>query len=408
MPATSADNNSTFFHKPADDANSLGTKFNNDFSYVLNIPFDRKKQRVLATNINMQRLSTRFTLLTLNQLLTLASQNHMLDNVQWLLGRPLNLAILNAPIGVYNALSVGIFATRFLINMTDILQDTFTLEKGEDKLSFDASFKKKSDRFFEGLKKHHYQLANDVVWGIVNALCNYSSYFRIPSPVTNYLMLGFTVFDLSLLNLELFLENQHYKSEKELLMNANRLEIFDQAYNEKKATLIDPQQLKDLDEYYEVRNKQLNNPLRLEDLDLKHEKDRSELLFYIAGASLMLASFTVGFLFLPPAYLAGCFMMCNISFAMYLSGDKFGEWKMTHLKLTQDLAKKVDRTSSEKKVQEAWDDLGFTLAKNAIAPFIIIGAFTVSSPAAVLLTAAYMAYECGYLTRLPELVMPRP
>ena len=348
--------------QPREPETYLWDKLYNDIDYLADIPFDLSKQRYVLGSLNMQRLSTRFTMLTLKQLLLLVSQNHMLDSLQWLLGRPVNIAILESPLGVYNALSVALFGLRFIVNMTDILQHTLTQTEGELNLPWDKRIELMRDRFYAGLIKHHYQLANDLVWGIVNALCNYSDYFHIPAGVPNYLMVGFTVFDLTMLMLELYLVNKKYNQERSLISDQNEIDR----------------------------------------LDLEYEKNSAELQFYIVGACLLLIMFAVGFLLLPEAYLPVCLMVCNVCFAMYLSGDKYG---LLQQAVKQDEMNGITIVSEE--VKMARYNLGFTMAKNTIAPFVIMAAYTINLPAAIALTVAYMAYEHGYLMRLPELVMPR-
>ena len=87
-----------------------------------------------------------------------------------------------------------------------------------------------------------------------------------------------------------------------------------------------------------------------------------------------------------------------------MSGAQYGEYKEKCLVVEQQKTNTGDVTTEARKdVQTAWDNLGFAMAKNTIAPLVILGAFTINFPAAILLTLTYMAYESGYLTRLPEL-----
>lgn len=286
------------------------------------------QSRKLLSNANVQRLSTRFTMISLKQL----HQYHVFDSLQWMLGRQMNFALLDSSLSTYNALSVGVLSMRLMINVIDIVQ--YTVFEDENKPELNAS-----DRFYAKVNEHHYQLANDAVWSVVNALCNYSAYFRLSPVVPNYLMVGFTVFDVALLCYELYLENQAYKAG---------------CFSE-----------------------------------CEHIKNQSSLLFCIAAASLMLGAFTAGFLLFPPTLLPFCFLACNIAMAMFLSSNEFGLWKEAHFKKFG--------------VDEAWNNLSFAMAKNLIAPFVILGAFTVNAPAAILLTLGYMAYEQGYLAMLPAL-----
>ena len=45
-----------------------------------------------------------------------------------------------------------------------------------------------------------------------------------------------------------------------------------------------------------------------------------------------------------------------------------------------------------------------TMVKNTVMPFIILGAFTLSVPAAAVLTLAYTAHERGLTAYLPKVM----
>lgn len=318
--------------------------------------------RLIVTLVNAHRLSTRFTNLTIKSALILARENHLLDKLERVLGNPVNIDILDAPLGIYNTLSVNLFILRNFINIADILQHTFFPDTKEDENLT------KMARFSKGLYKHHTHLANDIVWGTVNAVCVCAASLGLSVAITNYLMVGFTGFDVALLTVDLYLKTEEYKHD-----------LLTKPFSE------------------------------WEKLDSDYEKFRSAQLFYIAAASIMLASFGIGFLFLPPSYISACFLVCNVAIAMYFSGDSFGKWSDAHRILNQTKVNKGDVAKAEENVQKTWDDLGFAMAKNTIAPFIFISAFTVSVPLAIGLTLAYSAYEvynvgleAGYLKKDDE------
>ena len=348
---------------------TLVETFARDVSDLSLIPFSNEKLRKLSGKANLQRLSTRFSMITVQQTLLLANQYHYLDSLEVLMGRQVNIAILDAPIGVYNALSVGLFGFRFLLNLSMLLKRTFTPVDG---LTMGEVF---NDEF----KKRYYQMTNDLVWGVVNGLSNYATYFHIAAPVTGYLMIGFTVFDIIWLYHLLDQTDRNFLSKK-------------QEYLEYQALLE-----KDSPEYLMVQK-------QLDQLALDHEKARSEVVFYFVAAIIFLSSFTTMFLFAPAALVPVFFLVCNIAIAMYMSGAQYGEYKEKCLVVEQQKTNTGDVTTEARKdVQTAWDNLGFAMAKNTIAPLVILGAFTINFPAAILLTLTYMAYESGYLTRLPEL-----
>lgn len=347
---------------------SLLKTFFNDLSELPTTFFSTTKLRNLSGKSNMQRLSTRFSMITVKQSLLLANQYHFLDQLERLMGRQVNIAILDSPLGVYNALSVGLFGFRFLLNLAMMLKHTFT----ENSLSM-------GERFFEELKKRHYQMTNDLIWGVVNGLSNYAAYFHIAASVANYLMIGFTVFDVIWLGYLLYMTDQDFALKRaEYTEYMNDLEENSPEY--------------------------LFEQKKLDQLELAHEKARSEVVFYLIAANILLSSFATVFLIAPAAFVPLCFLVCNIAIAMYLSGSQYGEYKEKCLVVKQQKDRGLDvSTQAMQDVQKTWDNLCFAVAKNTIAPLVILGAFTISFPAAILLTLTYIAYECGYLTRLTEL-----
>ncbi len=363
---------------------SSQTSAKNDLGFFRLPESQVSRLRTLAGKANGQRLNGRFTVVTLKLFLQFAKQHHLLDTVEWLLGQPINIAILDSPLSVYNALSVGLFGMRLLVNVIDILQHTV-----DDKLNGPASTR--TVRFKEKLYKHHHTMINDVVWGGVNALGNYAAYFHIPPRVPNILMLVSTVFDIAWFGYKWYLEDQDYKI---------KYDDYKIKYDDYKAKIKmceeNPEEFKKLELDLEKLKLDLEKlKLDSEKLTDEHKKRKAEIFFNIAATCLLLVGFTAAFILSPPALLPLCYFVCNIAIAMFLSDGKYGAWKK---------AKLID--NNEQKVQEAWNELVSTMAKNTFLPFIFLGAFTVSVPLAIAL--AYLAYEYGLLTQLEELTPTCP
>lgn len=349
---------------------SFSDKVNRDINSLKTLPFSSARLRDTAAKATMQRISTRFTMLTLKELLLMARQYHLLDMFEKLFGRSVNIDILDAPLGIYNALSVGIFTIRFSINMAMLLKHVFNPVGPENELTM-------IERLCVELKKRHYQLVNDFVWTIVNALTNYSAYFHIAAPLATTLMAGFLAFDASWLSFTLYLVELDY------LKKLNEY----QAYK----TTLAPGSFQWL-----MANDQI------EQLERSTEKMRMTLRFYIVAASLLVGSLTAAFLLVPAALVPVCFLVSNLAVAMYLSGHLYGAYKEKCLIVEQNKVRKgFDLFKAPEDVKDAWDDLVLTMLKNTVVPFIIISAFTISVPAAVALTVAYVASQsgCDYLSK---------
>ncbi len=360
-----------------DDKHPLLKKLKADIKELAKTPFSTSKLRDWVGSLNLERLSTRFSMITVKQSLLLARQYHLLDCLEGMLGGQVNIAILDAPLGVYNVLSVALCGVRFFLNFSVMLKHTLIPLGSEAELNWYY-------RLYGELQKRHNTMGTDAVWGTVNTLSNFAPYFHIAAPITNYLMIGFTVFDVMWSGYALYRVDENYSKKR-----AEYAGLLSSTETSSEMGCI------------------LNMQIAL--LDSRHEKARSELIFYIAAAIILIGSLSGAFLLAPPVLVPVCFLVSNIAIAMYLSGDKYGVYKEKY-KIVEQQEKnpKFDRTSADNNVQAAWNNLCRTLAKNTLAPLFIIGVFTVSLPVAVLMTLAYGAYEAGYLMRLPELVMPQP
>ena len=340
---------------------------NNDLNEVVSTPFSVAKLRKLVGEINVQRLSTRFSLLTLKQSLLLADQWHLLDNLQAMLGRQINIAILDAPLGVYNALSVALCGIRLVFDLGMLAKHTWFPVGLESELTA-------WDRASVEIQQHYYHLANDMIWSTVNALCNYGAYFHVAAPVASVLMVGFTVFDIFWLNYLLIQVRAVYALEK------SQREDY-------KNTLLEGTSA------WRMADDQLKQ------LERNAEKDKTTLEFYLAAACILECGFLAAFILAPPAFMPVCLLLCNIAIAMYLSGDKYGVYKEKCLAFTP-----AHHCATQGDVDDAWNDLMGTMVKNTVMPFIILGAFTLSVPAAAVLTLAYTAHERGLTAYLPKVM----
>lgn len=345
---------------------SLVEKIHRDLDYLIKLPFSSLKIRNALGNASAYRLSSRFTLLTLKEMLLIARQFQLLDMLEKILGRHINISILDAPLGIYNALSVGIFAARFVMNSLMLIKHVFFPVELEKALPM-------VERLYGEVGKRHYHLLNDGIWSTVNGLTNYA---HLSSNYAGSLLLGFLVFDGLLLSFELYLLEEEYAIKK------REYELYRDPLTQGSTDWI-------------MVNAQI------EQLERSTENTRMALRFYIGAAISLFSSFSLALLLAPAVLVPFCYLAGNIAIAMYLSGGAYGVYKEKCLILKQEeKIHSLHVDDARENVQDAWEDLRFIMIKNTVAPFIILGAYTINFPAAVILTLAYMAYEsgCDYLS----------
>lgn len=340
---------------------SFFEKINHDMDELKTIPFNPTRLKQWNGALNMQRISTRFTLLTEKQVLTLAQQNHLLDKLHHLLGITINVAVLDAPLGVYNALSVALPLSRFLCNIGLAVQRALSADTPSEALSL----------FEHSIQDNHVEIVNDAVWAVVNGLSNYASYFNLSPMTANVLTGAFLVFDIVWLKHVLTLAEAQYEQ--------NKLLVFD-----------DRKQLK-----------------RLE-LDITNT--RAKLYFCMVAGALLVTGFGLAVLASSQVLVPLCFFICNIGIAMYLTSSQYGTYQEKNtLFLTlgddsDDMNVSRDLDAHQRERDLAWTDLTQTMLKNTFMPFILISAFTLNVPAAIVLTLAYIASEQGVMSYASDLM----
>ena len=179
------------------------------------------------------------------------------------------------------------------------------------------------------------------------------------------------MFDIGLLGYLLYKERSRYskqRTDNELLLEKLERENLS-VYNEVKA---------DIDH-------------QLQHLGYRYEKLKWMFCFYIAAGLLLLTGFAAAILLSPPAFVPLCFLACNVAIAMYLSGELAGNVMEARMIFN----KEKDNQNAAKNFDEALSELGWAMLLDTFAPVIIMTVFTISWPAAVVLTVAFIAVKCG-------------
>lgn len=336
---------------------------------------------------NMHRLQYTFSRISVQQAALLFKDTQWLIKLNEILGTNINIdnmvSMLNTPAVLLNALSVGLFASRLSINISMILKHTFSPTDEENLLT-------KWERFRQELYKRYYHILNDLAWAVTNVFCNYNAYFNISSGTACWLTAGFLVFDLTLLIIdhqvkraEYLAKQSQYLAEKKhysQLMNDASCSTQDQLNYAKHCDMLDKQ---------------------IRQLNIGWENTSAAYYFSMAAAVVLAVGFTAAFLFTAPAVIVTGFLACLLATAMYMSADIYGEYKEKGyvLQLAELENKDTSRASSE--VQIAQQKLLKSLVKNTTVPLFIMTTFAVCWPAAIVLAAAYYAYEYDLLEKFP-------
>lgn len=400
----------------SDDKNdeTIQQKIVMDLGSLASTPLHTTKIRSWLGFVNIYRIHFVFCRLAIKQILVIGRELHVFDFFDKLFGRHANvdgmIAIINAPTPVFNVLSVGLFAGRLFVNLGLLLKHTF--DPADDLATLS-----KLERFKQELYKRGCTMLNDIVWASVNGLTNYSTFFHISGPVANWLLAGFLFFDVSLLLFRRYLEKREYLAKK-LQYETER----DHYLNLLQDKSLSREDCKNYNQQLMMLAKQLDA------LKISWKASSATYLFNASAAALLMAGFTVSLLF--PGTVVGvgiCYLFCTVAVAMYLSDAQYKAYKEKSLALEL-IQKKRDplempkMAGAMKAMQEARRDFILTMVKNITIPLLIVTTFAVCWPAAIILTAAYIGYECtkGYFTKTkkkpdielvpkqPQLKLPAP
>lgn len=367
------------------EVDSLGKKIAADFGSLLSTPLHTSKMSDWIGFTNIYRIHFVFCRLSVKQSLLLARELQWLEKLDRLFGMHTNadamVAIINAPAPVFYAMSVGLFAARFIINAGLLIKHTISTSATESSID-------KIERFYQEIYARGFVMLNDVVWGSVNLLCNYAPLFNISAATAGWLTAGFMIFDVSLLLARRCLAEREYTRKKE------QYEYELNNYN-----TLAPQALTPEDE---AKRKMLNE--QLVQLEINWRATRATYLFNIGAALLLMAGFSASMLLATPAAIVACYFVCTVAVAMYLTADIFGKYIEKSLILElQKFSDKNEQNLALNTMLSAKYEFGFAMAKTIIMPLLIVTAFAVCWQAALLLTALYISYECtrGYLKNEP-------
>lgn len=235
------------------------------------------------------------------------------------------------------------------------------------------------ERFKFELYKRHCNFANDLLWSTVNFLTNFNHISGIPGPIASYITATFLVFDVGMALYKCSLAKQEYLSKKSQYLQ----EIEEYSDRNLYHTLTDAQRLMHID----MLNKQIY------ELEISWRTKEATFYFVAAAAALLMMGFTASVLVSPPMLVLGCFFVCTIAIAMYLSSGAYSQYQEKSLYLEQAQLTGKHLEIAQKEYEVARTEFFYSMTKNTFMPMILITTYAICWPAAIALTAIYMGSE---------------
>ncbi|MCE3046313.1 hypothetical protein [Legionella sp. 16cNR16C] len=367
-------------------------------------PFHLSLLRNKIAYLNVCRLYWAFCRMTLSSGLRLARDTHVLEKLDKLVGHHIDaekiIHTFELPNSIFRALSVGFFASRFMLDSLALIKHTFFPTEEEKSRT-------RTERFMDELYKRHCNFLNDIVWATVNGITNYNSFFHISAPAAGWITAGFLVFDVAMIMWRRFLAHREYDIKRKQYVQ----ELADIEHHLQRKGDVDDKESRQLKARHEAVRAQLR------ELDLKWEAANAKFLFNAAAASLLVIGFSAALLFTPPGIILASYALCAVAVGMYLSADAFGEYREKTLRLQEavELARQhredpfdtlhdkdywSDQLILDERVrkliqehQNARHDFIYTMIKNTVMPALIISTLAICWQAALVIIAAYAVYE---------------
>ncbi|CEG59106.1 hypothetical protein [Legionella fallonii] len=235
------------------------------------------------------------------------------------------------------------------------------------------------DRFKHELYKRHCNFANDLVWATVNFLTNFNHITNIPGPIAGYITAVFLGFDVGMALYKCHLAKEEYLTKK-----AQYLQEIDDYNN--------PERFKKMTAEQRLLHVEMLNQQLIE-LEINWRTKESTFYFVAAAAAILMLGFTASMLVSPALMVVGCYFVCTIAVAMYLSTGAYTQYQEKSLNLEQAQLTGKNLAVAIREYEAARNDFIFTMTKNTVMPLILIATFAVCWPAAVVFTATYIGYE---------------
>lgn len=330
--------------------------------------------------INLYRILFVFSRLAVKYSLIMAEQLKWLEQLSHSVGHTFDfnilIATINAPTALMNVLGVAVFEVRLCIIVGEILKHVWfgATEKETSRL--------KSERLKQEIIERGLDIYNDLAWSIVNTLCNYG---YLADSIALQLTVVFLLLDALVILCHFRIAHQAYLLKKGQYDNDIKF------YREQNT--FSPQHI-------ELLN------LQRRQLDIEWGATRAKLLFQLSGAFLLMGGFSATLFFSSPAVAMVGFITCTVAVAMFLSSGEFHGYIKACL-----IESDRQPTDDLNPIPAASvGDVRFVfykaMAKNTVMPLVMVTAFTLYWPGALLLAAGYLFNENRGASLLATRQMP--
>lgn len=339
---------------------------------------------------NVYRIYWFFCRTAITKSFLLARELEVIDRIGSVLGKKINvdniISIIEGPNEVFRALSVGFFAARFIMNAGMLIKHVFFPNNKEKALAWHK-------RLANEMYKRHADFLNDLVWGTVNLVTNYNQLFHIAAPTASWMVAGFLFFDFCLILWKRHLAEREYLVKRSQLVSD--LNHYQAILKQQPNTVgLNEEALRQIIAERTIQEEQCRILTgQIKQLDISWQAKNATYWFNACAALLLMTGFAASMIVSPPVMVLACYMLCTFAVAMYLSDGAYNNYKEKSLLLKQARMENKDTREASAACRQAALAFGMTMGKNVLLPALFIATFAICWQAALVLTAAYLAYQ---------------
>lgn len=335
------------------------------------------KLRNTVALTNIYRIYWIFCRLTVKQSLLMLKGSNLLKQFDALLNQQSDfdqfISVIEAPNACLRFASVALFASRFLIHAAMLTKHVFFPNEQQSLLS-------KKDRFYKEISKRQGDFLNDIVWGSVNSVTNFSTTFGLSASVASWIVAGFMSFDACLLLYRRQCAYQDYELKK-------------QQYEHEIATA-------------ETAEAGLIVSEQLRLLNINWQATSATYYFNVSAALLIMSGFTASLILSQPPLILASYFVCALAVSMYLTGGEFftyQEKRLLSMDSPADLALYAESQSAQSEFIQA-------ISKQSLMPIVSLVLLSLSWQGALALTLLYMGYQAYQAWPAPreDALLPAP
>lgn len=313
-----------------------------------------------AALTNIYRIYWVFCRLTVKQSLLLMKGSNWLKQFDLLLNQHTKIdafiSNIEAPNFILKYASIGLFATRFIIHAGMLTKHVFFPNEQERLLS-------KRQRFYQEFNKRHADFLNDLLWGTVNGLTNFSATSAINPLLANWMIACFMSFDACLLLyrrrqacLDYQLKKKQYEHELDTTEDRELIALTEE---------------------------------QLDLLNINWQATSATYYFNVSAALLMMSGFTASLLLTQASLILLSYFACTVAVSMYLTNNEFfnyQEKKLLSHAAPEDLDRQLESSQAQSEFFKA-------VSKQCLLPISALVLCALTWEAVLLLTVLVLTYK---------------